>query len=51
MSDIWIVTITIAAVVGLFLWDRFPVIIVCVGCALSLWATESDAATKPCGLR
>lgn len=39
MSDIWIVTITIAAVVGLFLWDRFPVIIVCVGCALSLWAT------------
>ena len=29
----------IAAVIVLFIWDRLPVIAVCVGCALSLWAT------------
>ena len=29
----------IAAVIVLFIWDRLTVIAVCVGCALSLWAT------------
>ena len=39
MTDIWIVFAIIAAVIGLFIWDRLPVIAVCVGCALALWAT------------
>ncbi len=39
MSDIWTVFAIIAAVVGLFMWDRLPVIVVCIGCALALWAT------------
>jgi hypothetical protein len=39
MSEITIVFLIIAGVVGLFMWDRLPVIIVCLGCALSLWAT------------
>ena len=39
MSDIWIVFAIIAAVIVLFVWDRLPVIVVCVGCALALWAT------------
>ena len=39
MTDIWIVFAIIAAVIGLFMWDRLPVIVVCVGCALALWAT------------
>ncbi|MBK5928610.1 SLC13 family permease [Rhodobaculum claviforme] len=39
MSDIWIVFAIIAAVIALFIWDRVPVIVVCVGCALALWAT------------
>ncbi|OWJ77907.1 SLC13 family permease [Haematobacter genomosp. 1] len=39
MSDIWIVFAIIAAVIVLFVWDRLPVIIVCIGCALALWAT------------
>lgn len=38
-AEIWIVFAIIAAVVGLFVWDRFPVIAVCIGCAMSLWAT------------
>ncbi len=29
----------IAGVIVLFMWDRLPVIAVCVGCSLSLWAT------------
>ena len=39
MIDIWIVFAIIAAVIVLFMWDRLPVIAVCVGCALALWAT------------
>ena len=39
MTDIWIVFAIVAAVIVLFVWDRLPVIIVCIGCALALWAT------------
>jgi di/tricarboxylate transporter len=39
VSDIWIVFAIIAGVIVLFMWDRLPVIVVCVGCALALWAT------------
>lgn len=39
MTDIWIVFAIVAAVIVLFVWDRLPVIIVCIGCALGLWAT------------
>ena len=39
MTDIWIVFAIIAGVIGLFVWDRLPVIAVCVGCAMALWAT------------
>ncbi len=39
MTDIWIVFAVVACVIGLFIWDRLPVIAVCVGCAMALWAT------------
>lgn len=39
MSDIWIVFAIIGAIVVLFIWDRLPVIAVCVGASLALWAT------------
>ncbi len=39
MTDIWIVFAIVACVIVLFIWDRLPVIVVCVGCALALWAT------------
>ena len=39
MTDIWIVFGIIAAIIVLFIWDRLPVIVVCVGAALALWAT------------
>jgi di/tricarboxylate transporter len=39
MAEIWTVFAIIAAVVGLFMWDRLPVVVVCLGCALALWAT------------
>jgi di/tricarboxylate transporter len=39
MSDIWIVFAIVGAVIALFIWDRLPVIVVCVGCAMALWAT------------
>jgi di/tricarboxylate transporter len=39
LSDISIVFGIIAAVIGLFAWDRLPVVVVCVGCAMALWAT------------
>jgi di/tricarboxylate transporter len=39
MSDVWIVFAIIAGVVALFVWDRLPVIVVCLGCAISLWLT------------
>ncbi len=39
LTDIWIVFAIIAGVIGLFIWDRLPVIAVCVGCAMALWAT------------
>jgi di/tricarboxylate transporter len=37
--DIWIVFAIIAAIIVLFIWDRIPVIAVCMGAALALWAT------------
>ena len=39
LTEIWIVFAIIAGVIGLFVWDRLPVIAVCVGCAMALWAT------------
>ena len=39
MSNITIVFLIVAGVIALFIWDRLPVIAVCVGCALALWAT------------
>ena len=39
MTEIWIVFTIIAALVVLFAWDRLPVIAVCMGAALALWAT------------
>ena len=39
VSEIWIVFAIIAALIVLFIWDRLPVIAVCVGAALALWAT------------
>jgi di/tricarboxylate transporter len=39
MTDIQIVFAIIAAIIVLFIWDRLPVIAVCVAAALSLWAT------------
>jgi di/tricarboxylate transporter len=39
VTDIWIVFAIIAAIVVLFAWDRLPVIAVCIGAALALWAT------------
>lgn len=39
MSDITIVFLIVAGVIALFIWDRLPVIAVCVGCALALWAS------------
>ena len=39
LTEIWIVFAIIAGVIGLFIWDRLPVIAVCVGCAMALWAT------------
>lgn len=39
MSDVTLVFAIIAAVIALFVWDRLPVVLVCMGCAISLWAT------------
>lgn len=39
MTEIWIVFGIIAALVALFIWDRLPVIVVCMLCALALYAT------------
>lgn len=39
ISDITLVFLIMAAVVALFIWDRLPVVAVCMGCALSLWAS------------
>ncbi|MFO1210761.1 MAG: SLC13 family permease [Amaricoccus sp.] len=39
MTEIWIVFAIIAAVIALFVWDRLPVVVVCIGCGLALWAT------------
>ncbi|AXQ95470.1 anion permease [Cereibacter azotoformans] len=39
MSDIWTVFAIIGVVVLLFIWDRLPVIAVCMTAALLLWAT------------
>lgn len=39
MGEIWILFGIILAIVVLFAWDRLPVIVVCMGAALALWAT------------
>jgi di/tricarboxylate transporter len=39
VTDIWIVFAIIVAIIGLFMWDRFPVIAVCMAAALALYAT------------
>lgn len=39
MTDIWIVVGIIVAIIVLFIWDRLPVIAVCVAAALALWAS------------
>jgi di/tricarboxylate transporter len=39
LGEIWTVFAIIAGVIGLFVWDRLPVIAVCVGCGMALWAT------------
>ena len=39
MNEIWIVFSIIGAVIVLFIWDRLPVIAVCIGSAMALWAT------------
>jgi di/tricarboxylate transporter len=39
MTDIWIVFAIIAGIIVLFIWDRIPVIAVCMGAALALWAS------------
>ena len=39
MSDIWTVFAIVGGIVVLFIWDRLPVIAVCIAAALALWAT------------
>lgn len=39
MSEIWTVFAIIGAIVVLFMWDRLPVIAVCIGAAMAMWAT------------
>ncbi len=39
MTDIWIVFAIIAGIIVLFIWDRIPVIAVCMAAALALWAS------------
>ncbi len=39
MTDIWIVFAIIAGIIVLFIWDRLPVIVVCMLAALALYAT------------
>ncbi len=39
MSDIASTITIIAVVVVLFVWDRFPVVLVALGTTLALWAT------------
>ena len=39
MSESTITFLVLAAVVVVFVWDRFPVAVVAIGTALSLWAT------------
>lgn len=39
MSDLWSISIIIAAMVALFIWDRLPVIVICMAAALALYAS------------
>jgi di/tricarboxylate transporter len=39
VTDIWIVFAIIAGIIVLFIWDRLPVIVVCMLAALALYAT------------
>lgn len=39
LGDITTLFLIIATIVVLFAWDRLPVVVVCMGCALALWAT------------
>ena len=39
MTEIWIVFGILAGIIGLFMWDRLPVVVVCMLTALALYAT------------
>jgi len=39
VTDVTLTYAIVAAVVVLFVWDRFPVVVVALGTALALWAT------------
>lgn len=39
MTETWTIVAIIGVVIVLFVWDRLPLVAVCMGCALSLWAT------------
>ena len=39
MVDIGLTFVIVAALVVLFVWDRFPVVIVALATPLALWAT------------
>jgi len=39
VTEIWTVFAVIGVLVALLMWDRFPVVIVCLGCALALWGS------------
>ncbi|MFO1107275.1 MAG: SLC13 family permease [Amaricoccus sp.] len=39
MSDLWSISAIVVAMVALFIWDRLPVIVVCIGAALALYAS------------
>jgi hypothetical protein len=51
MSDIAVSFAVLAAVVVLFVWNRFPVELVALGAALTLWATGQPLLLpRPSGL-
>jgi hypothetical protein len=52
MSDIAVSFAVLAAVVVLFVWNRFPVELVALGAALTLWATGQPLLLpRPSGLK
>jgi di/tricarboxylate transporter len=38
LAEVWTVFAIIAGVIVLFMWDRLPVMAVCIGAAMALWA-------------